>query len=322
MSFATELRSVTTGTLRLAILGAGLLTTLPTSGWPAEEASPGKGNAAAANSSAGDESELEELVNGGWQGIPLPTVRLPKVLPADPNVAQQASNPTAPIAQVLWKSTYLPPVSGVSGPSYAQVFQGVLPLPPTRYTLPQIIKLTIPVVTTTNPTSSPGTNFGDTTVLDLFVKHMPWGALTGGAGLVIPSYAPAPVSSGRWQLGLAGGVIYSALENWQMGFIAQNFWSVGGSTNPPVNQLGVAPTFTYTNKQGWFFGLSDFSWTFDWEKGGSSIIPIGPQVGRVFRFLGQTMSLSAEVGWNVGSTGNTVPTPVYALELNFLFPER
>jgi len=321
MFYAMALGGITTGTLRLAILGARLLV-LPMSGWPAEEATGAeKGSVGVAKLSDSDESELEELVSAGWQGIALPTVRLPKVLPANPNVAAQASNPTAPIAQVEWKSTYAPPVSGVSGPAYGQIFQGVLPLPSTPYTLPQLIKLAIPVVTTTSP-SNQGTNLGDTTVLDLFVKPVSWGAVAGGWGLVIPSFAPAPVSSGRWQLGLTGGVIYSALENWQMGFIAQNFWSVGTSTNPPVNQLSIAPTFTYTNKQGWFFGLSDFSWSFNWEQGGASAIPIGPQVGRVFRLWGQTMSLSAEAGWNVGSTGKTVPTPIYALELNFLFPER
>jgi hypothetical protein len=293
---------------------------VPVSSWPAEEATPGTGNVAAASPPDSDESELEELVNAGWQGIGLPTVRLPRIQPAHPDVAAEASNPTAPIPQIQWKSTYLPPVSGVSGPSYAQVFVGVLPLPPTRFTSPQLVKLTLPVLTTTSPTADPGTNLGDTTLIDLFVKPTSWGALTAGPGLVIPSNSR--VSSGRWQLGLAGGVIYSALENWQIGFIAQNFWSVGSSSDPPVNQLGISPTFTYTNKQGWFFGLTDFGWSFDWEKRGASTIPIGPQIGRVFKLGGQTLSLAAEVGWNVGSTGRTVPTPVYALELTFLFPLR
>ena len=308
--------------MKLAIAGLGLLMSVPMLGSAADDAGESKGSVSAPKLSSSDEGELEELVNTGWQGIPLPTVRIPAVLPANPNVAAEASNPTAPIAQLQWKSVYLPPVPDTSGPSYAQAFVGVLPLAPTRYTpLPQLIKLTLPVVTTTSP-STPGTNLGDSTLLDLWVLPTSWGSLALGPGVVIPSYAPAPVSTSRWQLGVAAGVIYSGFEGWQMGFIAQNFWSVGGSTDPPVNQLGVSPTFTYTNKQGWFYCLTDFGWTFNWEKGGASTIPIGPQVGRVFRLRGQTMSLAAEVGWNVGSTGKSAPTPIYSLELTLLFPER
>ena len=66
----------------------------------------------------------------------------------------------------------------------------------------------------------------------------------------------------------------------------------------------ITPTFTFNLKEGWFVGLSDYNWTFNWEHGGtaamplgvSATLPLGVQVGKVVTIGRQPVSLSVEAG--------------------------
>ena len=97
----------------------------------------------------------------------------------------------------------------------------------------------------------------------------------------------------------------------------------GDADRPGVNNLIIVPTLTYNLPDGWFAGLSDFNVTFNWNDGGAATIPVGPQVGRVFRIGRQPVSVSAEGAYTVARPSNP-PTPrwVIGAELTFLFPSR
>ena len=77
----------------------------------------------------------------------------------------------------------------------------------------------------------------------------------------------------------------------------------GSSDRSDVNNLIITPTFTLNLEKGWFVGLSDYDWTFDWEDGGAATVPIGLQVGRVLHLGRQPVSMSVEAGGNVAQPG-------------------
>ena len=77
----------------------------------------------------------------------------------------------------------------------------------------------------------------------------------------------------------------------------------GNSDRPGVNALIITPTLTYNLEDGWFVGLSDYDWEFDWKHGGDATFALGVQVGRVFHIGHQAFSASIEVG---GARGQAI----------------
>lgn len=70
----------------------------------------------------------------------------------------------------------------------------------------------------------------------------------------------------------------------------------------------ITPTFTFNLKDGWFVGLTDYNFSFNWENGGAPTIPLGMQVGKVVRIGKQPMSMSIEAG-GAAARPSGVPNP-------------
>jgi hypothetical protein len=82
----------------------------------------------------------------------------------------------------------------------------------------------------------------------------------------------------------------------------------------------ITPTLTYNLKDGWFAGLSDYNFSFNWENGGAATIPLGVQVGKVVTIGRQPVSLSVEVGGTaVRPDGTPNPGWILGFELSPIF---
>jgi hypothetical protein len=237
-------------------------------------------------------------------------------------LANQANNPTAPLTILQLRDIYAPTAAFPYARNIFQ-FQPVIPIGPFDW-LPfvQLMKITMPFVETT-PGADGQTGMGDLTLFDLpTIKHS-WGRWGFGPYLVAPTATGQTLGAGKVQLGPAAGLIYTGIDNLLVGAILQNPISfVGQESRPTVNQLIVSPTLTYNLPEGWFAGLTDFSWTFNWRASGSDVpfVPLGLQIGRVVRIGKQPVSLSVEAAraaWKPESAGD--PGWIIGFEITPLF---
>jgi hypothetical protein len=114
--------------------------------------------------------------------------------------------------------------------------------------------------------------------------------------------------------------MYTGFPNLIVGAVIQNPISIAGDdARPAVNELQVTPTLTYTLPHGWFVGLGDFDWVFDWE-GDSALIPLVLQVGKVVKLGRHGLSLSAEAGPWVAHPDPPYPVWGVRVSAGLLFP--
>ena len=224
------------------------------------------------------------------------------------DLANQVNNPAAPLTLFQMRDVLLPDLAGSGGAANAFEIQPVIPVGPfPSFHVTQLVKISIAFPTLPSPVSKSGV--GDLQFFDLVTIKEPWGRLGVGPILVFPTASDPVFGSGKWQAGPSLAAIYTAVKNLTAGFVLQNPISYAGSPDRPgVNELIVTPTLTYTLPDGWFGGLSDFNWEFDWKNDGAATIPFGLQVGKVIHLGNLPVSFSAEAGRLVTRPSGT-PNP-------------
>ena len=154
------------------------------------------------------------------------------------------------------------------------------------------------------------------TLFDLFSIKESWGRWGVGPIFVFPTASRSGLGAGKYQAGLALAGMYTGHKNLTAGAILQAPISFAGSSDrPPVAQLIVSPTVTYTFAGGWFGGMTDYNWTVDFRTGDATI-PIGLQLGRVVRIGRLPVSISAEAGRAVVRPPGT-PNPGWIIGVEF-----
>ena len=231
-------------------------------------------------------------------------------------LANQVNNPAAPVTILQFRDVFLPDVAGTSGGTNAFEIQPVLPLGPfPALPIVQIMKVTLPFNSLPQPVGVSGV--GDLQVFDLVTIKQSWGRWGFGPALVFPTASVEALGQGKWQAGPAVALIYTGVKNLAVGAVWQNPFSYAGdSDRAGVNNLIITPTLTYTLEKGWFAGLSDFNWTFDWNDDGAATLLLGLQVGRIFVLGKQDVSLSFEVG-GAAARPSTSPAPGWILGVEF-----
>jgi hypothetical protein len=256
-----------------------------------------------------------------------PPVPLPKVVTSSADqdakrmLAAAANNPVSPVPQVFVRSIIARSLVGSSGGAWSVEVDPAAPIFLTSR-LPQLLKLTVPAfVSTTAPQTASG--FGDMEFMDLMAIRLHKMAIGIGATAVFPTASESALGEGKWQVGPTAGLIFFGIENFILGALLQNPISFAGdATRPDTNTLAVAPTATYNFQHGWFAGLSDLEWEFDWKNADNNLVPLGLQGGRVVSIGPQTVSLSIEGAYAIVHPAQT-PYPRWqvAVEMTFLFPE-
>ena len=253
-------------------------------------------------------------VAGAGEAVPTAVAVAPE------SIANQASTPAAPLSQIQFRDVFLPNVSGTDGITNAFQIQPVIPVGPFHsLRFIQLVKVTLAFPSIPSPVGESG--FGDIGLYDLVTVKQSWGRWGFGPALVFPTASEEALGQGKWQAGPAFAAIFTGRKNLVAGAVLQNPISFAGdSEQPEVNSLLIAPTLTFTLAHGWFAGLSDFEWTFDWTEGGDATIPLGAQVGKVVSIGKQPVSLSIEAGKTVTwPTGTPDPGWIFAVELTPIF---
>ena len=225
-------------------------------------------------------------------------------------LANQVNNPAAPVTFIQFRNILLPSYPGLKGAINSLQLQPVLPIGPFQsFPYVQLLKITFPMATST-PGAAPSvgcigcgsgtqgvTGTGDMQLFDLVTFKQSWGRWGVGPILVFPTASQTILGAGKWQAGPSVAVIYTGIKNLTAGFVLQNPISYAGAANrPAVNQTIITPTFTFNLKDGWYVGMTDYNFSFNWENGGAPTIPLGMQVGKVVRIGKQPISMSIEAG--------------------------
>jgi hypothetical protein len=235
----------------------------------------------------------------------------------DRTLSSKVNNPTALLPYIQFRDVLAPNVPGVDGSANLFQIQPVLPISPSHgIPFAQLIRITLSIVTAPVPDRTTGC--GDFQFFDLVPIKQSWGTWGLGTVLVFPTATPDSLGQGKWQVGPAAAIMYTAVKHLQMGALFQNPISFAGdSGRESVNALFITPTLTYNLPGGWFGGYSDFDWIFDWENNGEATIPIGLQIGKVFTLGSVPFSFSLEGGYNVIRPSDT-PRWLVGFELNWI----
>lgn len=234
-------------------------------------------------------------------------------------LSSELNDPTAPLSLIQFRDVVAPHVPGADGPANLLEIEPVIPISSSRgVPFDQLIKITVPIETTPGPGRITG--LGDCQFFDLATFKETWGRWGLGPVIVFPTATSDGLGQGKWQAGPAAAFMYTEVKHLQGGAVFQNPVSFAGeSGRESVNALSITPTLTYNLAGGWFGGYSDFDWTFDWQKDGEATIPVGLQIGRVFKLGSAPLSFSIEAAYNAVRPSDG-PEWLIGVELNWILP--
>lgn len=229
-----------------------------------------------------------------------------------------ANNPLTPTVGLSLQDQYVGRMYGLGDEhSNALLLRGTVPH--RLFGHPQIVRITMPVVTTPNlPTSGRHTGAGDLNLFNLFLfkeGHLEFGI---GPQLTIPTASRDETGTGKWQAGLAAAIIapqpfgmLGGLVTWQQSF-------AGDDDRPDVSTLNAQPFFILNLPQAFYLRSSAImSWSL---RNGDFTIPLGLGLGKVWKSGETTSNLFAEPQWTVAHDGAAAPKFQVFFGLNLQFP--
>jgi hypothetical protein len=163
---------------------------------------------------------------------------------------------------------------------------------------------------------------GDTTYQG-FITPKKSGKVAWGLGgsIVVPTHTKVRFGSDKWSAGPAL-VAFAPINNWVLGGILQNIWSVAGDSDAAdINVFSAQLTVNYKLKNRWYLTTSPLI-TANWEapKDNRWTVPLGGGIGRVFKMEKKAIAVDVGAYYNVES-------PRFANDwysqilVNFLFPK-
>ncbi len=177
------------------------------------------------------------------------------------------------------------------------------------------------------PNMYPGRGYinglGDITPTLFLTQANPGKILWGvGPAVVLPTATDPQLGQGKYSLG-PSFVMLAMPDQWVLGILAYNVWSVGGqSSRPDVNQMTLQYFINYNMPHGWYVTMQPII-TADWTINKSSdrwVIPFGGGVGHVFSLGHQPINMSLQVYDNV-KTQIIGPSWSAQLNIQLLFPK-
>lgn len=200
--------------------------------------------------------------------------------------------------------------------SNALLFRGVVPH--RLGGLPQIVRATMPFVTSPDEPLDSTTSLGDINVFDLFLLKAGPFQLGAGPQLTVPSATDDRLGTGKWQAGAAFlGVLP---QSWGLAgsLVTYQHSFAGDGDRPTQNGLQAQPLLIY-NLPDAFYARSTAIWNFDLERG-AYYIPFGAGAGKVWKVAGgTTINLFAEPQYTVAHDG-VAPQWQTFMGVNLQFP--
>ncbi|MDN3922169.1 hypothetical protein [Roseateles violae] len=229
-----------------------------------------------------------------------------------------SNNPLSPSIAFNLQNSYTARIYGLSdADSNAFLLRGALPHK--LFGMPQLLRLTLPVVTTPDlPPAGRHTGLGDLNIFDIVLfkeSGFEWGI---GPQLTIPTASRDEQGTGKWQAGLATMAIVP--QRWGLlgGLLTWQHSFAGDDDRPTQNNMQLQPLIIYNLPQGWYL-RSTAVWTFDFAHS-THVIPVGAGLGKVFKSGRTTINAFVEPQWSVSHEGDGLPKFQVFFGLNLQFP--
>lgn len=237
--------------------------------------------------------------------------------PPSSEAVNEANSPLTPKVTINLQDYYVPAYYGLEDSDSNQLLlRGVLPHKLLGW--PQILRATVPIVTSPDEPLGSETGLGDINVIDLLLFKA--GPVEFGAGpqFTFPSATDDRLGTGKWQAGAAAVVI--APQSWGLlgGLVTYQHSFAGDDDRADQSVLTAQPFIIYNLPQG-FYLRSSGTWTFDLEQD-TYYIPIGLGAGKVWVLKnGATLNLFAEPQYTVAHDGAAPQWQIF-VGLNMQFP--
>ncbi len=237
--------------------------------------------------------------------------------PAAGGDVNAANNPLTPKITVNLQDYFLPSLNRLGN---RQANQGLLRglVPSDAFGVPQLIRFTLPIVTSPTFPSGSDTGLGDLTLFDLVV--IPTKSVVFGVGplLVAPTATSRNTGAGKWQGGAAAVAV--APQSWGLlaGLVTYQHSFAGDDSRPTAQIVTAQPIVTYNLPDG-FYLRSTGVMTFDLGNH-TTVVPVGFGAGKVWSFgKGNTVNAFVEPQYSVIHSGVGVPVWQVFAGINFQF---
>lgn len=270
--------------------------------------------------------------------------------------AKKSANPVSDVWMLITQNdyTFLEKEDGNHEMQNRFSFQPVMPVPIMDGEWNLVNRLVVnhyssPGDRTTNPQNGPDDLFfdgrtngmGDTVFLSMAAPNRDDGWIWGVGPTIIMPTGTEGLTQDKWQVGPAAMVARlgketgnpTSLESWNVGFLAQQWWDVGGSDSvvESTNQADIQYFLNYRLNSTALIGMTP-NIQIDWEKEGSDrfTVPVGLGYIDMFRIGKMPVRWGVELQYyavkpdadkndNFGRSGYTPYTPDWNLKF-FIAP--
>ncbi|MGH7906062.1 MAG: hypothetical protein ACREP6_05495, partial [Candidatus Binataceae bacterium] len=129
--------------------------------------------------------------------------------------------------------------------------------------------------------------------------------------------------SHAWQAGPAVAAKYVGIPHLMIAFLYQNpiSFAYTNKSASPKSEMEFQPLISYTLGHGMYVKSADSTWTVNWRRHASTIIPIGRGSGKVWKFSGPELNTWVSGEWTAYRQFAGI-TPMYTIKfgLTLLFP--
>jgi hypothetical protein len=205
---------------------------------------------------------------------------------ANPSLAAQVIDPTAPIKTYTLQDRYAPSIWGLDDRQNEVTFMAAVPHQ--MFDLPNIFRITVPYMTSL-PSGERG--ISDVALVNVVLYPRSWGMLgLGGVATVGANKGP-----GINTFAMGPAIVAVLKKNkWTYGIFNQNLFSFGD-----IASTQIQPILGYTLNDKVSFAIGDAQFTMDWNKGRFVNVPLSVQGNYIAHIKKQPLRLFFNPQYNV-----------------------
>jgi hypothetical protein len=232
------------------------------------------------------------------------------------SLGQAAEDPTASLMSVQLADWYAARFHGLDDEdANTVVLRSAIPFQ--TGDLKHILRATIPFIT-----DSPFLDSGlsDATLFDLVVFNQSWGRWGVGPVALMPT-GGSQRGAEQWALGPALG--FTARKGKLLwGAFNQNLFTYAGDKDrTPVNASVLQPIVSYGLGHGWSTGVSEMTFTYDYEAGRWASLPLGAKIAKLMKLGKLPVQFSLQYEHDFADQRGT-PEDTVRFAMKLLFPVR
>lgn len=207
----------------------------------------------------------------------------------DQDLASKATDPTAALMAFNLITGYTgafhgPEVPGERDDQWTVKFQPVIPFKAFGHN--NIMRVILPY----QVGGRGDEGLGDVSVFDIVTFDRSWGRFAVGA---VASFAGDDDAPDQFSIGPAVGAVVKMSKKLNVGVFNQNLFA----DDTAVTQL--QPVVAYQLGHGWSLSAGDAQFTYDWKRSRWVNVPIGAQIGKIFKLGSQPMRWSLNPQYNL-----------------------